>query len=237
MSNKRQWNKIAKKYSELVSRSDDSVYHKKLVPLVIKMIQDYSIGKKVLDVGCGDGYLSNLLDERGYEVLGVDVSGELIKIAKSRYKNPKFLQMNASKIEEHLEDQYKIIVSNFSLHSMADKEARGFLASTKRLLGKNGLLVFSIAHPCFYLKSSQDYFVGKSKNLMIDDYKKKSIFKKNIGYGVYCKHFHRSLSWYFGTCFRLGYECIDFREVFDVSDSIFRSIPFGVVLVFRYDRS
>ena len=43
-------------------------------------------GLKVLDVGCGTGYLMQLLRERGYEVVGVDGSAEMLE--KARITNP-----------------------------------------------------------------------------------------------------------------------------------------------------
>src|SRR5689334_17964362 len=39
-------------------------------------------GLKVLDAGCGTGYLSNHLHDRGAVVTGVDISGRMIAIAR-----------------------------------------------------------------------------------------------------------------------------------------------------------
>lgn len=41
-------------------------------------------GKRVLDIGCGTGNFSFKLAKRGYHVIGVDVSGEMLAIAKKR---------------------------------------------------------------------------------------------------------------------------------------------------------
>jgi ubiquinone/menaquinone biosynthesis C-methylase UbiE len=40
----------------------------------------------VLDVGCGSGQLSLPLAKRGYEVLGIDISAEMIKLAQSKVR-------------------------------------------------------------------------------------------------------------------------------------------------------
>ena len=41
-------------------------------------------GKRILDAGCGTGQISIALAERGAEVVGIDISSTLIKIAKKR---------------------------------------------------------------------------------------------------------------------------------------------------------
>ena len=39
----------------------------------------------VLDLGCGNGALSKVMHDKGYEVTGIDASKELLDIAKKDY--------------------------------------------------------------------------------------------------------------------------------------------------------
>src|SRR5690242_15216235 len=39
---------------------------------------------KILDVGCGAGFLSNFLGEKGHQVTGVDLSQESLSVARGR---------------------------------------------------------------------------------------------------------------------------------------------------------
>lgn len=49
------------------------------------------IGKRLLDVGCGTGYLLKAADRRGLETYGVDISNEGVKIAQKVSPNSKIL--------------------------------------------------------------------------------------------------------------------------------------------------
>ena len=62
---------------------------------ILSNLPDNLSGKRVLDAGCGPGQLSIELAQRGAQVLGIDISSNLIEIAKKRLpekfkKNLKF---------------------------------------------------------------------------------------------------------------------------------------------------
>jgi ubiquinone/menaquinone biosynthesis C-methylase UbiE len=45
-------------------------------------------GNTILDIGCGIGRWARLLTDKANQVIGIDISKEMIKIAKQRIKNP-----------------------------------------------------------------------------------------------------------------------------------------------------
>src|SRR5581483_6716498 len=55
-------------------------------PLVEELHElDRAAGRKVLDYGCGNGYLLGLYARRGAEVYGLDVTDRAIELARSRF--------------------------------------------------------------------------------------------------------------------------------------------------------
>lgn len=48
-------------------------------------------GARVLDAGCGNGYLAALLASRGYEYFGVDPSVSGIEVARASYPGVRFV--------------------------------------------------------------------------------------------------------------------------------------------------
>lgn len=52
-------------------------------PWILKVLKEHSVSDaKILDIGCGGGFLSNELAKNGYAVTGVDLSPESLHIAK-----------------------------------------------------------------------------------------------------------------------------------------------------------
>lgn len=72
--------------------------------------------KKVLDVGCGTGFLDFQIAKKGGKVLGIDYSNEAIKLAKLQYTHPnlEFKEMGLNKIKE----KFDVIISIGTLEHM-----------------------------------------------------------------------------------------------------------------------
>ena len=58
-----------------------------------------NVPKVALDIGCGTGQLMRELNHRGYQCLGIDVSGSAVRIAKSLTTRSDELQYLQSDIE------------------------------------------------------------------------------------------------------------------------------------------
>lgn len=88
--------------------------------------------ESILDIGCGDGKITNYLSEHtSAEVVGVDLSAEMIAYAQSTFQNPRFVQMDAQKLE--FDRCFDVVFSNAALHWVSDHEAvmRGIYSALK----------------------------------------------------------------------------------------------------------
>lgn len=99
-------------------------------------------GLKVLDLGCGTGYLSKVLADLvgpDGKVVAVDPDLERLELARSKYTAPnlEYLEGSAENIPG---DDYDIIFSNHALHYCVDKNAAFKIIAGK--LKKGGEFTF-----------------------------------------------------------------------------------------------
>jgi len=109
------------------------------------LFDDYVKGKeRILDLGCGNGRFYEMLEGKDIEYIGVDVSKELIDIAKNKFPGVDFRvgdAINLPFIDEYFDKVYSIAL----LHHIPSKEIRlRVLAEAKRVLKKNGLLILTV---------------------------------------------------------------------------------------------
>lgn len=59
---------------------------------------DNFVGEKILDVGCGAGRDSCYFEKRGFDVIGIDLSEELLKTSRKNASASKFYKMDMRKL-------------------------------------------------------------------------------------------------------------------------------------------
>lgn len=101
-------------------------------------------GDRVLDLGCGNGRLLELLKDKKIDYIGVDGSGNLIKIAQEKYPRNKFLLADAFSLP-FPDNSFDKVFAIAILHHIPSKEYRlCFLKEVKRVLQSDGLLILTV---------------------------------------------------------------------------------------------
>src|SRR5260221_2355409 len=77
-------------------------------------------GERILDLGCGTGYLTNLIARAGARVVGIDKSTSMIERAKAAYPDLDFQVRSAT--DFHFDTPFDAIFSNAALHWVLKKE-------------------------------------------------------------------------------------------------------------------
>jgi trans-aconitate methyltransferase len=76
-------------------------------------------GEAILDIGCGDGVLTEQIMQRGAHVLGVDASAEMVEAARNRGVHAE--AMDATRLT--FQQQFDAVFSNAALHWIHDQPA------------------------------------------------------------------------------------------------------------------
>lgn len=92
-----------------------------------------------VDLGCGNGALTRKLADRGYDVLGIDDSAEMLALAQKDHPDLHFEKGNA--ITFQLEKKADVIFSNAVLHWVDAKDQQAMLNNICRQLVPGGEFV------------------------------------------------------------------------------------------------
>lgn len=82
-----------KEYGWTQQRTESTDY---IFPQVLRVIEGHKQKNKeinILDVGCGNGEIANLLMDEGFNVFGIDASSEGVKIANIKNPNHFFVSV------------------------------------------------------------------------------------------------------------------------------------------------
>ena len=124
---------IAKEYvNEFFEDTSDNKY--------IDIFLNSLNGKKILDVGCGNGKDCKYILEKGFNINGIDLSIGMLNIAKEKVPNCNFEIMDITEIT-YPDDSYDGIISNCSLFHIPVEELPKTLKSFKRVLKPDGKLL------------------------------------------------------------------------------------------------
>lgn len=96
--------------------------------------------RRILDVACGTGRMMAILEEKGYEVTGLDLSQEMLDIARTRCAGKLLRQdMREMRVEEPF-DALLCLGRSFG-YMLTDEDARRALEGFNRALRDGGILI------------------------------------------------------------------------------------------------
>jgi len=115
------------------------------LPVLEKLVLPHLPAKaRILDLCCGTGQLAQILMERGYQVTGLDGSGEMLRFARENAPGAEFIQADARSFK--LTAVYHAVVSTFDSlnHIMSLAELTSVFRNVFAALRGGGLFLFDL---------------------------------------------------------------------------------------------
>jgi ubiquinone/menaquinone biosynthesis C-methylase UbiE len=214
-SSTRSWDAAA---DDWVAHADASDYQNLFLrPRMLALAGDVS-GRRVLDLGCGEGAYSRALAGRGAQVTGIDGSDRLVEVARMRAAAAgltiDYLCANASALDGLAPGGFDLIVASMVMMNVEDYD--GAIRESYRVLAPGGSLWMSITHPCFSAPVS-DWVGGKgrvAKHFAVDRYFERIAWNDRIApsFRMPTLRRHRPLADYMSGAIKAGFALRDFQE-------------------------
>ena len=116
--------------------------------IILKILDKYFAGKQIhlLDFACGTGRITSLLETRVKTSTGVDVSGSMLAIARSRLKRTEIIEADIT-TENALTRRKFNLITAFRFFLNAEPELRSSaIKALVELLDEDGYFVFNNHH-------------------------------------------------------------------------------------------
>jgi SAM-dependent methyltransferase len=219
------WRQAAKEYSQELGETGDFLRLSTINPFILSRLGKVS-GRKILDLGCGEGYLSRLLISSGdWQYTGVDFCQELLDEAKSKNSPGDFFCADITRPLDILDKNFDVVMANMVAMDVA--EIGGLYQNAFDKLKSSGLFFNILAHPAFSRPAARLFKTWKEKILRRDPFVRVDIYgpvgsqrSKILGLKKPTVIFFRPLAAYVQPGIDLGFELVELAELAPSSTAI-----------------
>lgn len=149
------WYDIYWRHSEMVKKSKDPLQYLAeseasywgVQRSLKKILKNGEKFPKILEIGCGLGYLTYALNKSGYDTIGLDISKEAVTNATKNYGNL-FICADLFEYSNLHTNEYDIVIFTEVIEHLND--INGFMMSLIKLLKSKGNLILTTPNKSFY---------------------------------------------------------------------------------------
>lgn len=127
-------------YTDRTSEGGNREFQEKMMDKTLKILNTNK--PRIIDLGCGDGRDTAYFREKGLDVTGIDLSNEMISIARKKYPDNTFLQMDM-RDTIFPDDTFNCAWASASIIHFPKKELSHVEKEVYRILEPEGIFAFS----------------------------------------------------------------------------------------------
>lgn len=129
-------------------------------PIIYGWVRQSGTGKRLLDIGCGDGYPARVVANYVNRVIAFDISDGMLEKARGKEReNPLGIEYTPGDLRDMgfiPDSSIDVAMANFSAHYLHPDELPKFYHDIARVLADNGQFMISVPHPSFLLAERLD---------------------------------------------------------------------------------
>jgi ubiquinone/menaquinone biosynthesis C-methylase UbiE len=167
---KTDWNEVAGWYDQLVGEKGSDYHRNVIIPGALRLLKPQK-GERIIDVACGQGVFCRELARGGAVVTGVDAAADLIKAARARSPQIKYLVADAASLKTVADGSFAAASCLMAIQNM---EPLGkIVAEMGRVLTDQGRLLLVMSHPCFRIPRQSGWGIDEQRKLQyrrVDSY-------------------------------------------------------------------
>ena len=140
---------FAKGYYRLMRDNDYEAY----ADYYEKIFEKYNLSPElVLDLGCGAGSLTSVMADRGYDMIGIDISEEMLGIAKTENGKDGILYLCQDMREFELYGTVDVIYSSLDCinYITSKKDLKKVFDLCDNYLNPGGIMIFDLNTDCYF---------------------------------------------------------------------------------------
>jgi len=136
----------AQSYLDFLDSADGKTFKQILSEAILKRLAG-SLNLAILDAGCGPGWLSKMLADKGHATSGCDISPQLIEKAKTDYPDIDFQICDLTKNLPYKNENFDAVILSLSALDLRDQ--RSAYNEIKRVLKTRGRLIIVTVNPYY----------------------------------------------------------------------------------------
>lgn len=211
------WDDVAEWWDR--ETGEQGVWHQRHdIDPVVRRVLGKVKGKKVLELGCGNGYFARALARAGAAVTAIDGSSRFVSLAKQneqrKPRGVRYLRRDAAKLVGIRSRTFDNVVANMVFMDIPHFQLA--IREASRVLTQGGRLVFSLVHPIYsdwqhavVTYNGKKYYARILKKYLSETSDDRMYWK--IGHTTV--HYHRPLQSYFHALRNAGLLIKDLHEV------------------------
>lgn len=114
------------------------------------ILAEHVNGNRALDFGCGTGRSTRLLRNLGFSVTGMDVSENMVRIARARDSSGDYRLVPDDNFDETELGTFDLILSAFTFDNIPGPQKKRIFRDLRKLLAPNGTIVNLVSSPEIY---------------------------------------------------------------------------------------